>query len=98
MTEHVLVEALSMLPSASEPGADGGLTVAEDPPGFGRIQPFCHRNEHHSDLPGRGFQTVQGRVASRTERGAAGLTPKRLDPFGLAMLAISEKPRGSDHR
>ena len=40
---------------------------------------------------GRGFQTVQGGVTSSTERGAARLTPERLDWFGLAMLAIPDE-------
>ena len=34
---------------------------------------------------------VQGSVASGTEGGAASLTPKRLDWFGLATLAISDE-------
>jgi hypothetical protein len=41
-----------------------------------------------------GFQTIQGRVASGSERGVAGLTAKRLDPFGLPMLAISDQRVG----
>jgi len=40
---------------------------------------------------GGSFQTVQGRVASSTERGAAGLTAKRLDPLGMAMGAVSNQ-------
>jgi hypothetical protein len=36
----------------------------------------------------RGFQTVQGSVASSRESGAAGLTAKGLDPLGMAMRAI----------
>jgi len=39
---------------------------------------------------GRGFQTVQGRVASSTERDAASLTTKGLDALGLAMRAITD--------
>ena len=91
MTEKVLVEALSVLPSAGQPGDDRGLTVAEDPFGSGRIQSFGQRSQHHGDVMGRGFQTVQGSVASSTERGAAGLTAKRLDLLGMAMLAISDQ-------
>jgi hypothetical protein len=40
---------------------------------------------------GRGFQTIQRGVASRTERGSAGLRAKGLDALGLAMLAISDQ-------
>src|SRR5947207_2876851 len=40
---------------------------------------------------GRGFQTVQGRVPSSTERGATGRASKRLERFGLAMLAIADQ-------
>jgi len=40
---------------------------------------------------GRGFQTVQGRVASGTEGGVAGLAAKRLDPLSRAMLAIPDE-------
>ena len=67
------------------------MTVAEDPFSGRRIQPFGQRSEHHGDLMGRGFQTVQGRMPSSTERGAAGLTAKGLDPFGMAMLAIANE-------
>ncbi len=38
--EAVLVQRLSMLASASEPGGDGWLLVAEDPLGGGSIQPY----------------------------------------------------------
>jgi hypothetical protein len=44
-------------------------------------------------LLGRGFQMVQGSVASSAEGGAASLTPERLDVLGLAMFAIAKKPR-----
>ena len=37
MGEEALVQGLCMLPSASEPGGDSGLTVAEDPLSRGRI-------------------------------------------------------------
>src|SRR5205823_3726136 len=47
--------------------------------------------EHLGDLLGRGFQPVQGGVAPGSERGAARLTSKGLDPFSLAMLAIANK-------
>ena len=88
VAEIVLVQGLSMLASARQPGGDSRLSVAEDPLGGGRVQPFGQRREHHGDLLRRGFQTVQGGVASSTEGGAAGLTAKRLDPLSLAMLAI----------
>ena len=64
------------------------MSVAEDPLGGGRVQPFGQRREHHGDLLRGRFQSVQGRVASRTEGGAAGLAAKGLDVLGLAMLAI----------
>ena len=34
---------------------------------------------------------VQGSVASSAERGAASLTPERLDVLGLAMFAIANQ-------
>src|SRR5512142_2959944 len=80
-----------MLASAREPGGDRGVPKAEDPLGSGWVQPFGQCREHHGDLRGRGFQTVQGGVTSSTECGAAGLTPERLDWFGLAMLAIPDE-------
>jgi hypothetical protein len=98
VAEAALMEELSVLACASEPGGDGGLTVAEDPTGFGSVQSFGQRREHHGDVMGRGFQPVQGRVASSTERGAAGRASKRLDLLGTAMLAISEKPREYEYR
>ena len=80
-----------MLASARQPGGDGGLPVAEDPLSGGRVQPFGERSQHHGDLVGRGFQTVQRSMAPSTERGVASLTAKRLDPLGMAMLAISDE-------
>ena len=65
VAEIVLVQRLSMLSSASKPGDDGGLTGAKDPLSCGSVQSFGQRREHHSDLAGRGFQTVQWRVAPR---------------------------------
>src|SRR5205085_2493040 len=64
---------------------------AEVAGGSRKGEPFGQRREHHGDLLGGRFQTVQGRVTTRTEGGAAGLTPKGLDAFGLAMRAISNQ-------
>ena len=89
--EEVLVQGLSMLASARQPGGDGGLPKAEDPLGSRRIQPFGQRREHHGDLLGRGFQTIQGSVASSTEGGAARLTRKVWMRSALAMLAIANQ-------
>ena len=69
VAEAALMEELCVLASASEPGSDGGLTVAEDPFSGGWVQPFCERREHHGDLLRGSFQTVEGGVASSTERG-----------------------------
>jgi len=88
IAEGALVQGLRMLASARQPGGDGGLSVAEDTLGSGRVQPFGERRQHHPDLLRGGFQTIQGSVASSTESGAAGLTAKGLDPLGMAMLAI----------
>jgi len=41
----------------------------------------------------RGFQAVQGSVAPGTEGGVASRASKRLDPLGLALLAIPKKTR-----
>ena len=54
-------------------------------------QPFSQGRQHHGDLLGGGFQPVQGRVMSSSERGAAGLTAKGLDPLDIAMFAIPDK-------
>ncbi len=91
VAEKVLVEGLSMLPSAGKPGGDSRLTVAEDTLGSGWVQPTGSRCQHDCDLLGRGFQTIQRGVASGSERGAAGLTAKRLDVLGMTMLAISHQ-------
>jgi hypothetical protein len=91
MAEGAFVQELRVLASTSQPGGDGGLSKAEDPFGGGRIEPFGPRREHYGDLVRRGFQTIQGGVASRTERGAAGLTTKGLDVLGTAMLAIADE-------
>src|SRR6516165_8791128 len=91
VAETALMEELCMPTCTSEPGGYDTLTIAEDPLGSGSIESFGECRQHHGDLLGRGFQAVQGRVASSTERRAAGLTAKRLDPLGLAMLAISDQ-------
>jgi hypothetical protein len=89
--EEVLMQRLSMLPSASQPRRDGRLSIAEDPLGRGRVQSFGQRREHPCDLMGRGFQTVQCSVAPGSERGTARLAAKRLDLLGTAMLAIANE-------
>ncbi len=90
VAEIVLVQGLYVHASASEPGGDGGLPVAEDTLGGGRIQPTSRaRDPHHPDLVRGVFQTVQGGMAPSSERGAAGLTAKRLDPLSKTMRAIS---------
>ena len=91
VAEGALMEELSVLACPSEPPRDGRLTLAEDAFSRGRVQPFGQRREDQSNLMGRGFQAIQGRVASSTEGGAARLTPKRLNPLGLAMLAIPDE-------
>jgi len=40
---------------------------------------------------GRGFQTVQGHVASGSEGGAASLTAKRLDLLSMTVLPIPDE-------
>ena len=88
MAERAFVQELRVLARTSQPPRDGGLTVPEDPLGGGWVEPFGQRSEHHRDMTGRSFQSVQGRVTSSAERGAARLTAKGLDVFGLSMLAI----------
>jgi len=89
--EGALVEGLSVLPSAGQPGGDRGLTVSEDPLGSGRVQPFGEGREHHCDLVRGSLQTIQGGVASGSERGVTGRASKRLDPLDMAMLAIPDE-------
>ena len=89
--EAALVQGLSVLACACELRGDGGLLVAEDPFGGGSVQPFGQRREHHCNLLRGGFQTIQRRVASSTERSAASLAPKRLDPLSMTMLAIANQ-------
>ena len=55
MTEKVLVKAVSVLPSAGEPGGDRRLTVAEDPLGRRSIQSFSQRCQHDRDPAREGF-------------------------------------------
>src|SRR5690242_5834499 len=88
MAKELLVQGLCVLASARQPRDDGGLTIAED--AFGRrwVQPFSQRREDQGDLARRGFQSVQRRVASSREGGAASLTAEGLDPLSLPMLAI----------
>src|SRR5260221_4260752 len=77
-----------MLASASQPGSDRGLPVAEDPFSGGRIQPFGERSQHHCDLTRGSFQAVQGGMAPSSESAMAGLTTKCLDLLSATMCAI----------
>ncbi len=63
MAEGALEQYLRVFTSSRQPGGDGGMTVAEDQPGFGRIQPTGSRRQHDSNLVRGGFQTVQGGMA-----------------------------------
>ncbi len=89
--ERALVQRVSVLASAGQPGGDGRLTVAEDAFIRGSVQPFGECSEHHGDLLGGGFQMVLLSIVSSAERGAASLTTERLDPLGLAMFAIANQ-------
>jgi hypothetical protein len=91
VAEAVLVQVLSVPACARKPRGDSSLTRAEDAFSRGSVQPTGSCREHHGDLLGGSFQTVQRSVASSTERGAAGLTAKRLDRLSRAMLAISDE-------
>src|SRR5437868_4356940 len=91
MAEEMLVQGLCVLASTEQPSRDRGVSKAEDPLGGGWVEPFGQRREHHGDLVRWGFQMVQGSVAPGSEGGMAGLTTKRLDAFGLTMLAISNE-------
>ena len=64
VAEAALMEDLSVAACASEPCRDGGLTITEDPQGFGWVQTFGECSEHHGDLLGGGFQMVQGSIVS----------------------------------
>jgi len=91
MAEEAFVQGVRVLASTGEPGRDGGLSKAEDPLCSGRIQPFSERFQHHCDLLGGGFQTVQGRVASSSESRVTGLAAKCLDLFSATMGAIPKE-------
>jgi hypothetical protein len=82
---------LSVPACASEPRSDGGLTVAEDPFGSGSIQPTGSRREHHGNLLGGGFQTVEGGVAPGSESRVTGRASKGLDLLDLTMPAIANQ-------
>jgi len=91
MAKEAFMQGVRMLTSTGEPGGDGGLTIAEDSLSSGSVQPFCQRHQHNCDLPGRSFQTVERRVPSSAERGAARLAAKGLDRLSTAMLAVPDK-------
>src|SRR6266487_4316821 len=91
MTEKMLMEAVSVLSGAGQPGDDRRLTVAEDALGGGRVQTFGQRRQNHSDLLRGSLQPVQGGVAPGTKRGVARLTAKGLDRLSTPMLAIPDE-------
>jgi hypothetical protein len=88
MAEEALVQGVCVLASSGQPDGDGGLSKTEDPFSGGRVQPFGKGRQDHRDLVRGSFQTVQGGAAPGSERAAASLAAKGLDPFDLAMLAI----------
>src|SRR5258706_3294941 len=98
VAEDTFMQGLSVRARARQPGGDGRLSGAED--AFGRrwVQPFGQCSQHHGDVIGKGFQPVQGRIASSTEGGVTGLTPKGLNLLGTAMLAIPKKPRALERQ
>jgi hypothetical protein len=85
------MQRLRVLASTRHPGGDRGMPVVEDTLGGGRIQSFGECRQHHGDLTGGSFQTVQRGMTPGSERHVAGLTAKRLDPLSVAMLAISNQ-------
>ena len=91
MAKEALVQGLCMLASTSQPGGDGGLSIAEDPLGCRRVQSFGQRRKDHSDLVRGSFQTIQRRVAPGSERAVARLAAKGLDPLGPTMPAVPDK-------
>jgi hypothetical protein len=91
MAEGPLVQDLCMFPSASQPGGDRGLSVAEDTLSGGRVQPFGQHRQYHCDLVRGGSQTVQRSVASSAECGVTGLTTKRLDVLSMTVLPIPDE-------
>jgi len=90
MAEEALVQGLCVRALTGQPGRDRGLSITEDPPSLGKVQSFSKGREYHGDLVGRGFQTIQGGVATSGEGGAAGRASKRLDALGMSMLAIAD--------
>jgi hypothetical protein len=91
VAEGALMQGLCVLASASQPGCDRGLPVAEDTLCSGRIQPFGERRQHHCDLLRGGFQAVQGGVASSAESGVTGLATECLDLLSATMCAVSNQ-------
>jgi hypothetical protein len=51
------------------------MPVVEDTLGGGRIQSLGERRQHHCDLTGGSFQTVQGGVETGCESDVTGLAP-----------------------
>ena len=47
-------------PARVRKARDGGLSVAKDPFGSGRVQPFGQRREHHGDLLRGVFRRYKG--------------------------------------
>src|SRR5258708_37057253 len=91
--EEVLVYGFRMVGSTGPPGGDVSLSKAEAPFGSGSVQSFGECSQRHCNLLRGGFQTIQGGVSPSSERGAVGLTAKRLDPLGLALLAGPDQGR-----
>src|SRR6266568_4560810 len=71
LAEEALMEGSRMLASTGQPSGDGGLSKTEHTLCSRGIQPFGQSRKHLGDLVRGGFQTVQGRIASNTEGGAA---------------------------
>ena len=91
MVEGPLVQRLSVLACPREPPRDGGLSGAEHPRGRRGIQPFGQCSQYHGNLVRRGFQAIQGGVASSTEGGVARLAAERLDRLSTTMFTVADQ-------
>jgi hypothetical protein len=58
MEEEALMQRVRVLACTSEPPRNRGLSKAEDPQGFGRVEPFGQSREYHGNLVRGGFQSI----------------------------------------
>jgi hypothetical protein len=96
--EEVVVHCGAVLAGPREPGGDRGLAMPEHPYGSGDIESFRQGRQHLRNPLGRGFKSIQRRIAASTKGGATGLAAQGLSALRFPFGSITREAHGSGRR